>query len=747
MNKNKKVAMLSFVLIGAFMLSSFGNVAIIAPANGQIVTNFQLVVETNTGNRRRESFALYLKQVLAPFGIDVTVIGKPFNQFVGDLLHFTGATWDIAIVGFSGGSPFAPGFVDLYACDGGFFGVLTYQLCDPAWDAALNQSSTAQGHPLNQAMVDDLIYQIDQEFNMVQRKALTNTFQEWFMTQLLYDYPLLAPTGIVGIWAGFDGYDADEGIIGSAFTGGKWNYATHPNLANDRTNGADEVAYSIGSIDQNFDPLQGASTSQSAAKANLFPTLTMFDKSYVAHPNVAIQYELSPWAGAPVLNESSCSGDNIATCEDTGDIQVIENGHMQFKIRDDVYWVNTTGGPTKTAHKVQAEDFAFTFDLYRSPNMVINGQSSYQFVYDVQYDNAAGTVDLYIYKPTIDDQFFGSYQAVPKWLLGGDLHLENGSVFNALDETVGLNVTALFQNDNLSPVDSVEWNAFEKNPVQAGAYYVDFTDPTMNKDGEFLHKKANPFFWFPNEKDAPGGDFNLNTPGIESTYYFDYNGSNPTNDLTIHKIILPIVEDLTVDLSLFKSGEIDLNSPDFFGGSEIKKQESDSRWEVHNFVTSSTADLLMFNILNPDLAQYDVRRAIAHAVNKDELGAIVDNLREPQDSPVKLQFLDFYNDQWKIPYDPSAAATLLEGAGYTVVGIPTISTIVQTSEVTITDVNGTVITSTFETTYLSTEQTTSVATSTNTFTSVIQAGDSFLIFFSAFATVITALALKKKRKF
>ncbi len=715
MNKNKKVAMLSVVLIGAFVLSSFGNVALIAPTSGQTVTNFELIVETNTGNRRRESFALYLKQALAPLGIDVTIIGKPFSQFVGDLLHFTGATWDISIVGFVGGSPFAPSFVDLYACDGGFFGVLTYQVCEDSWNEALIQSSTAQGNPLNQSMVDDLLWDMEQEFNIPARKQMTDTFQQWFMEQLLYDYPLLAPTGLVGIWAGFEGYDANEGIIGSAFTGGYWDYANYGDTLSERDNDNETVAFTIGTIDPVFDPLQGASSSQSTAESYLFPQLTTFDKNYAQHPWIATTYNRSDWLNAPVLNESDCAGDNIATCTDTGNTTTIPYGHIQYTIRNDVQWINTTGGPTPTGNYVTAEDFAFTFELYRSSNIVINGQSSFINMYDVQYDNAAGTIDLYIYKPTLDDLFFGGYNAVPAWLLKGLLTLDNGSTFDPLDPTAGdLNSTALFE-EGITAFDSVEWDAFEKNPVQAGPYYVDFSDDQMFKNGEYLKKAANPYFWFPNEKDSPGQDFDLTVAGPEDTYFFDYNGTDDTNELTIKNIVMPIVDDLTVDLLLFKTGAIDLNSPDFFGGAEIQNQKNDPRFEVHSFATTATADLLMFNLLNPDLSNYDVRRAIAHSVNKEELGAIVDNLREPQDSPVKLLFLDWYKDDWKIPFDPDAAAQLMVENGYK---IPTAEDILtSTTEVV------------------------------NPVTSLVQVGDDLLLFFAAFATVFTAFAIKKKRKF
>lgn len=737
--KNKKVAMLSLMVVGVFVLSSFG-IASQNAANAQIVTNFELIVETNTGNRRRESFALYLRQALAPLGIDVQVLGKPFNQFVGDLLHFTDQDWDISIVGFSGGSPFAPGYVDLYACRGGFFGVLTYQLCEDTWNDALVASSTAQGEPLNQTYIDDLVWDMELELDIVKRKEMTFEFQRIFMERLLLDYPLLAPTGLAGIWAGFEGYDANEGVIGSAFTGGDWDYANYPTLE-ERENDEDTIAFSIGSIDHNFNPLEGASVPQSNAEANLFPTLSMFDKGYLQHPNVASGFVREDWTDAPTL-DPAC----VATAETIRDCapvtggesnNTVELGKITYTVNQDLQmnWTDTsgvsydattdtyTGDVVKTA-PILASDFEFTFKLYMSDYVTINGQSSFANVWDVTSDDETGEVTIYVYQPTLEDVFFGSYQAIPHALLGGTLDYD-GTPTYATHLMPPADTTGLTDPRDL-PQDAVfettEFDAFSYNPWQGGQYFVNFDDDAMFTDGEFLIKKANPHYWFPTESlDSPGGVFDpIGTPG----YYFNYNGGDRVTEFTIDTIKMPIIEDLTVDLILFKSGRIDLNSPDFFGGSEIEAQRNDPRFEVQSFATTSTADLLMFNMIDDDLKNYDVRRAIAHAVDKQALQAIVDNLREPQDSPVKILFKNsgWYTDEYKIEHDLDEAKRLMVLNGYTIPGF-------TVSEVSGGDGN----------------TNTGGAGGGGVFSDIQQAGSEFFILLSAFATVVTAVSVKRRR--
>ena len=662
--KNKKLALMSAIMIGTFILGAFGTATTYSPADAQGLVNFSIVVETNVGNRLRESIAYYLQQALAPLGIDVQVRGVPFSQFVGDLLFADPKPYDIGIVGFAGGSVFAPDWVDLYVSDPaiGFFGPLTYQLNSPVWKDAL-ANDTANDIGLTQEMVDNLLMNITNNISdMDKRYEDTNKFQEWFMNYLLYDYPLLAPSGVVSVWHGFEGYDPDEGSVNSAFLGAQWNSST----PTDRKNNATTIATSIASVSGNFDPLQIADTSTGTAVANLFPTLLRFSgKDFSPHPWLAKSFNISTWEDAPI-GENGTTKDVVA-------------GKVKFYLNTDWKWLNVTSG--QTVGSVTVDDVAFTLEIYRSPHIVINGKSSYKFIEMVETNSTEQSITLYVSQPNLEDlRAFGGFDIIPKSLLGGDLTFSNGTTISAVN--YGTNSSAGKNITNYNPLNTEEWNAWEKNPVlQSGPYYVNFEDSTMYKVGEFVEKRANPFFTFPNEWDST--NFDMRTPAAEDAFFFAYADDPNTagtkekpNKLQITVYKHPIVEDINVQLLLFKDGQLDFTNPTSFGGDELAAQQNDPRFDVFTgLAVVATADLLIFDLKNEHIKKYNVRRAIAHAIDKEgTLSNLFDNLRKPQDSPVSRFFENvdtfkdgkrgWYNDTWKIPFNLTEAKNLMIAAGY-----------------------------------------------------------------------------------
>jgi hypothetical protein len=83
--KNKNFVF-SMLLIGLFVLSSHGNVKVTAQESF-VEENFSLWLYTQAGSPTREGMSFYLKQAVAPLGIKIKVVAKPFGQFVGDLMH------------------------------------------------------------------------------------------------------------------------------------------------------------------------------------------------------------------------------------------------------------------------------------------------------------------------------------------------------------------------------------------------------------------------------------------------------------------------------------------------------------------------------------------------------------------------------------------------------------------------------------------------------------------------------------
>ena len=192
--KNKSLA-IGIVLV--FILSINGQVQTVSGQSQFIETNFELWYYTEAGSRTTESYALYIKQALAPLGIDVKIVAKPFGQFVGDLLHYTtGHPFDLTHIRFVGGGP-TPGFMWQYHSTRTSFGQSMYQLHYPEL-----QEWFAEDSGVTIEEVDTLLEDIEFELNLNIRKELVTEFNELYMTKLLYDLPVIAQSYLTTMWKG-----------------------------------------------------------------------------------------------------------------------------------------------------------------------------------------------------------------------------------------------------------------------------------------------------------------------------------------------------------------------------------------------------------------------------------------------------------------------------------------------------------------------------------------------------------------
>ncbi len=609
--------------------------------------NFTIVIQTNEGNVLREAYANYLATVLPYLGIKVELRFLPFHQFVGDLLFATSKPYGIGIMGFVGGSVIAPDLYERYHSQG-LFGNYLYQLSSNEWQSWLPNDPGSGG--VTQREVDDLIGNITNSFDLLgERKQLTLQFQQMFMEQLLYDYPLLAPTNIFSIWHGLENFDPEEGTLGSAYLGAYWGNETSP----DRQNNGTTISEMLLSVNGNFDPLQVSDAETQTVLEGLFPQLLMFSKKdYSPHPWLAKQFNWTTWHNAP--NPDPMVGGTVD----------IPNGRLDFYIYDDWLWRYPNGtvlGP------VTVDDVKFTFDVMRANNTLVVGQSRVDSIDHIEVNATENRVSFFVTHPKLEDLYnFGTVQLIPYGLLGGDLTFANGTVIRALE-----NSSAPLDFWHYNPLETQEWNAFEDNPVQAGPYYIDFSDTSQYKPGEYIYKWANPDFTFPNEWDSP--NFDLRTPTAEDAYFFTWADDPATATrekppkLLINQFYYPVSTDINNKLQLFKTGMVDVLPLFLFGTAELRAQLDNPLFDIHALSTTATADLLIFNLLDPNLKKYNVRRAIAHMVDKESLNYITMNLREPQDSPVKPFFKNnFYSKQWKIPFDYEAAKSLMRQEGYSV---------------------------------------------------------------------------------
>jgi hypothetical protein len=767
MNRTKTFA---FLTIAIFALSVNGYVSQVSAQSSTLEENFELLLMTNAGNRIRESYAFYIKQAVAPLGIDVEVLAKPFGQFVGDLLHIsTGQPFDLAIVGFAGGGP-VPDFMWKFHSTRTSFGQLMYQLNNPDWQEFMEADigvSTAE--------VDALLEDIDFELDALTRREKLKEFTTLFMTDLLYDLPLTTVTGRSAAWNGYnmpDGsvYDVDEGLIGSRALGAAWDADATPDKRKNADAGlnAIQIRIAVPSAPGMFDPYQVFDTSTGAQSDYTASALMSFDGGFAGRPGVAQQW---------VMEDVSYDHDNNASTP----LANVSNGKHTFIMNPDFEfpafnYVDKDGNNvTYAAHRVDAHDVALVLDMFNNVNTVVNGKESYTDpvakweVSTTLYAN--DTISIYINpgqaKP---DHYvtFGGLTPLPSHILGGDLDYNNGTA--ETPEWLSTSVVG-HVNDTFNPQNSHQWNAWESSPDIAlvGAYEID-EHPGDLSIGDFFSVSARADYPYPNEWDIMNTYAiadnktaldtlyaNMNTTGwtvtnlgtwaphtgqVNDEAYFWAYGANATDMVKpttqgITEIIVKVIPDVNAALISFENGDLDVFGSSSLGANTVAEHSNNPDFNVQETFPLSGPQLLVFNLLNEHLQKRNVRYAIASVLDKDEMTKINDGFAKAQHAPTWLVYdkyapIDFKGAgangedlSWytpvPVPVDYPTARDLMRLEGYKAAEDNSADTEIQ--EIPVDNVVETIFGTVFE-----------------------DAGIDFLLGFSIFAFTATTIIRRQKLK-
>jgi len=147
---------------------------------------------------------------------------------------------------------------------------------------------------------------------------------------------------------------------------------------------------------------------------------------------------------------------------------------------------------------------------------------------------------------------------------------------------------------------------------------------------------------------------------------------NPVKPV-IDGIDLRIVSEPAVQLAMFKAGDIDVYSsyPNDYraeilegGQGSVKEMEEEGKvtvkkWEMFSYY------FVAWNLRLPQLRDREVRQALAHLFPRERvIRDVYYGLAVPHDSPVHHWQNSYDKDLPKFPYDPAAAARLLDEAGW-----------------------------------------------------------------------------------
>ncbi|MHA2404359.1 MAG: ABC transporter substrate-binding protein, partial [Candidatus Kariarchaeaceae archaeon] len=207
--------------------------------------------------------------------------------------------------------------------------------------------------------------------------------------------------------------------------------------------------------------------------------------------------------------------------------------------------------------------------------------------------------------------------------------------------------------------ESEEWQEFQDAPITGGAYVIDSI-----KFGETITLRQNPNFWFPSELDLPDQQFSINSHTPQEAYYFITSNTKmsslPIDQITYHLGGKEYIDENTAR-TLFENGQLDFlelnNLPvddQIFGADKHKL----NILQYPYFTT-----VLLLNLGNPNLQNVDIRKALAHAINKDDLITFLGYGKEPQETPVPIGYSEYYDETSAIQHNYSRARDLFRENG------------------------------------------------------------------------------------
>jgi peptide/nickel transport system substrate-binding protein len=140
------------------------------------------------------------------------------------------------------------------------------------------------------------------------------------------------------------------------------------------------------------------------------------------------------------------------------------------------------------------------------------------------------------------------------------------------------------------------------------------------------------------------------------------NGYAGGKEVSFDRVRLFVLPEAAVSKAAFLAGDIDVLALE---AQDLIELEGAEGVEIVHSLTASW-DTLLVNAQDPVLSDVRIRQAMAHAINRDQIVAVISEGRgESNPSPLP-SVSAFYSDVQKeaLPYDPEKAKALLAEAGY-----------------------------------------------------------------------------------
>lgn len=565
-------------------------------------SNFSLTIIVPSDNQRIRSMVNLFDDYWNPLHVSINIVGFPEVVFLQNLVNPL-LDWDMAIVSFNGGEKEDPGLLDLYHPDFSSFAKEIF----PTDDKDLMDEIGISQDFLT--LLEEAYFTPDPS----RKNSLLAEFQKRFNEEWLIDLPLFSKLGAVVSYRQLIGFNPQEGLANSIYSGMHWD--SNPKRRADQGGTMDNLRLVIQNPTGSFNPLLSNSLDYNEINSLIFPQLMLFDSQANPYPDLAIGYEITDFQ----------NGSRI----------------MDIRLRENANWVDNDG---QSITPITAKDVKFTFDMLRFPwvptlsnNLIarIEGirmlnESSVRFMI-----NRGSPSDLYL---------IGSQLIVPEHALNGTLTKQGSPLGNVYE-------------DQISPIESDEWTNFASFPVTGSMYFLD------SKSENFITLRPNPSYWFPTTEDIVSSSWNP-----DMNFFFNWNDNPQTQQIErpssalINEITSSIVEDRGTAALQFHFGVFDIFRSQAVGSKELYLDDPD----IINldYIPKGYVETILLNYDNLFLRDFKVRKALLAALNRTEILQVIETNQQIQYSPISQAYKDLYSDEGAVRYDYGLARDLFREVGY-----------------------------------------------------------------------------------
>lgn len=595
--KSRKALTVSLLVIALIFSSN----PLLSNAN---TDNFKLTIIIPGDNQRIRVFVNLLNDYWDPLHIELNIVGFPEPTYIQNLLNPT-LSWDLAIISFDGGEKGDPGLLDLYDPEYSVIAKKLFPFTNPDL-----LSEIGIGNDFLQLLHDAYF-----TFNKTQKVELLKTFQRKFNEEWLLNLPLFTKLGAVIAYRQLNGFNPQEGMANSIFSGMHWN--GNAKRREDQGGTTDNLRLLIQDPVGSFNPLFTVSGDYEELNSLIFPQLMLFDENVNPYPDLAVGYNIDYLA-----NGSS---------------------YITVTLRDDANWINKDG---QIEGKIGVKDVKFTFDVLKFDWVPTVSNNLIPRIKSIKILNDT-SIQFFISKSSPSDLYLiGRQHIVPEYLLNQTLTIRN--------EEIGT-----IYGDKISPLDSDQWANFASQPVSGSMYYF------KSKRENIITLKPNPSYWYPTIDDI----VTPTTWDPSSNKFFDWNDDpstpkieKPVNAL-INEITYAIIEDKSSASLQFHYGILDVFRSKVADSKNLYLNDEDL--VNRDFIPKGYIETFLVNYENNQyLRDYRVRKALLAALNRTEILEIMGTSQEIQYSPISKAYTEYYSDQGGVHYDYNLARDLFREAGF-----------------------------------------------------------------------------------